>query len=51
MGMQCEKLQQLIKQCHDQAVQFIYAIAPGKDVTYTSDEDKEKLNVRTWIAE
>lgn len=45
---EADQLSQLIRQSSDRGVEFVYAIAPGLDITFSSERDvaalKQKLN-------
>jgi hypothetical protein len=38
-----KEMADLIQQCQYHAIHFIYAIAPGTDITYSSDDDRRAL--------
>lgn len=45
---EADQLSQLIRQSSDRGIEFVYAIAPGLDITFSSDREvaalKQKLN-------
>ena len=41
-----DKLSQLIKACEDSGVKFVYAIAPGLDIVFSSEREVEALKMK-----
>src|SRR5947207_2211232 len=43
MESEAGRLQELIRECRSQGLQFIYAIAPGLDITHSNGKDTAAL--------